>query len=203
MAKDKKSAGFMEAPQVSLALQQALIDHHEDSWLTVQDVLCMFSRKPIKERGQAVPFKVSKLSGLPAVLAAPKAEEGVFTEPVPKFLVLVHYNSWHLMSPEVQAVMADKALCYCLKEALDKGGYRLSVVRPDVEEFSDIVARHGANWMPPGLVDQAVSGQPALQIASTDEVMGERPANPRRRTPAPIADQDYEEGRLSGQAGAG
>lgn len=193
MSKKKQSAGYMEATAVSLALQQSLMDHHDDSCIEPQDVLCMFSRKPLKERGGFVPFKVSKLSGLPSVLAQPKGEDGVFQEPLPRFLVLVHYDAWHLMPEAAQSAMCDKALCHCEKVELEKGGPRLSVVKCDIEEFSEVEVRHGRNWLPAGLMAHAVSGQPSLTIAEPE---------PNKFAPEPKPtrskrhDKEYAEGRL-------
>lgn len=199
----KAGAGYMPAPEVAAVAREAIrtIDDHAE--LQEVGILYVFSRKAMTERGTKVPFIVSKLSGKGAFFAGPNAPENEWTEPEAKFLVTVFRDAWFLMSADMQSAMVDSALCRCHVESLESGGKRLSLERPDIEEFSAVVTRHGQNWLPSSLMGQAMTGQPELTVSEHSNPLP-GPENPNKKKPkGEIHPNDYNEGRLGGQPGVG
>lgn len=181
---EKAGAGFMSAPEVyevARTVMQTVDEHHD---LAETEILYIFTRKPITEGGEKVPFTVAKLGGRNAYLASGRFKEGQWTAPEPQFLVVVYRDAWLLMTKEMQEACVDSILCRFNVETLDDGGRRLKLERPDVQEFTSVIARRGQNWMPETLMAQAISGQPQLALndsAAKDELPAPAPKS-RRQT---------------------
>ncbi len=197
MAKNKKAgAAYMTALEVASAVQTALRENDEFAELAEVKTLFVYTRKPQTVRGAKVPFTVTKLGGLGSFFAGPTAKEHEWAEPDAQFLVVVFRDAWMLMTPEMQAACSYKILCHMSVENLESGGQRLSIVKPDIEEFTDVVAKYGQNWLPDSVMSMAVNGQPELPVSN--EIILPRPANPAKKPKGKIHDKEYEGGHLTG-----
>lgn len=192
--KRKLEVGFMSAPGVYDVARKLIQTESDFEDLIDEKILFLFTRKPITDRGEKVPFQVTKLSGRNAFLANSSLTEDEWVTPSPQFLVIVYRDAWLLMTSAMQEACVDSILCRCNVERLETGK-RLKIVKPDIEEFTAVVARRGQNWMPSNLMSQAVSGQPQLDIIETENHFPE-PERAGRKPKGRIHDSDYQEARL-------
>lgn len=192
--KRKLEVGFMSAPDVYDVARNLIQTESDFEDLIDEKILFLFTRKPITDRGAKVPFQVTKLSGRNAFLANSSMTENEWVAPTPQFLVIVYRDAWLLMTPQMQEACVDSILCRCNVEHLE-AGKRLKIVKPDIEEFTAVVARRGQNWMPSNLMAQAISGQPQLDIIETENHFPE-PDRPGKKPRGRIHDTDYHEARL-------
>lgn len=57
------------------------------------------------------------------------------------YVIEIGKDAWDTLSQERKKVVLDHALCYCAGQDPDKGTWKLR--GPDVEEFTQIIERHG------------------------------------------------------------
>lgn len=102
-----------------------------------------FSRsKAQKQGGVFVPGIVKKASPLEKYMGShilPDNEE-------PNFIMVIALDLWNDMNPNQRMAFIDHLLMRCNAEDEDESGdVKYSIRPPEVQEFSEIVSRHG-NW---------------------------------------------------------
>ena len=99
----------------------------------------VFNDSVIKSKGRELLGRAKKKSGLDAFLSAPETED----DPNPFFVIEISKPAWDLLAKSQKRALVDHELCHCLWD-VDKGIYLRT---HDVEEFSEIIKRHGL-WQP-------------------------------------------------------
>lgn len=124
-------------------LADSIIEQHHKH-LKHARILYVASTGTTTKGGKEVLAKTTKLSGLPRWLTDYQEERG---EPY-DFVITFYADAWSRLTPEQQIALVDHELCHIVEgeEDLD-GNPTFRLVGHDVEEFSEIIQRHGL-WMP-------------------------------------------------------
>lgn len=117
--------------------------HHSDLWDT--RIEWVFRSEASKSGGKTILGTAKKISGLAALLATPEATGD---EDLDFFVITIAEDIWEYLSPKQRIALVDHELCHCkIEEVNDEGDLKLLTVAHDIEEFSEIVVRHGL-WRP-------------------------------------------------------
>lgn len=135
--KDARKPGYALA-QEAQALGEELIPKYHPHLVTVR-VEYVFNEAPMKTKGKELLARAKKKSGLDAFLFAPPTED----EPKPFFVIEINKQAWDVLNKKQKRALVDHELCHCLWD-VEKGLYMRT---HDVEEFSEIIKRHGL-WQP-------------------------------------------------------
>jgi len=125
MAQEAKSIGDDLIPKYHDHLRNVRIEY-------------VFNDAVIKTKGKDVLGRAKKKSGLDAFLAADTTND-----PEPFFVIEISKPAWDLLDAKQKKALVDHELCHCLWD-VDKGIFMRT---HDVEEFSEIIKRHGL-WQP-------------------------------------------------------
>lgn len=138
---------YRDAPEVRIIANKVIRDVHQHlHGVRIDYVFVAKSDKdgpvPILSKGKQVHGKAKKITGLNAFLAQnddnPEGEEF--------FVIEISHYSWVYMTPEQRIALVDHELCHCIIEQSEDG--TMLTLRPhDVEEFTEIIQRHGL-WQP-------------------------------------------------------
>lgn len=108
----------------------------------------VFRSEASKSGGRAVWGKARRLSGLNAYLATPEDErprpdgDGHIDEVEPFFIIEIAEDVWGLISPPQRDALVDHELSHCRIEHTETGP-KLVLATHDVEEFEEVLRRHG------------------------------------------------------------
>lgn len=154
---------YTYAPEVEEIARKLIREHHRH--LTNVEIKYVFSDKPMRRGGKETWATARKVGSLAAFLAGQDAddEQGTF------FVITVTEPIWNLLSPEKRTALIDHELCHCWVD-LDSEEPKLVLVGHDLEEFVQVIARHGL-WHDEVTKFTEVAG-PLLQkslFAETDE----------------------------------
>lgn len=156
-------ADYREAPEVA-DLAQKLIDSVEDHE-PLRDprvrVECVYRDKATRSKGRVQLGKARKVSGLNAFLANPESVQRDL------FVIEIAEDCWDRLTDDQQLALVDHELAHCRVEYDDVGTPQLSVVGHDLEEFEQIIRRHGLWQSDVASFGSAVQEQLALAV---DEV---------------------------------
>lgn len=136
------------AEEVRSTAKKIIGEHH--AHLLGLRVECVFTDKTAKSRGREVPGRTKKVSGLPAFLASPSEATGespdfYSDDPSDFFVIEVSEEVWERLSESRRVALVDHLLSHAEIETDEETGTaKLSVVGPDVSEFTHVLARHGA-----------------------------------------------------------
>lgn len=133
------SVEYRPAPAAQ-AIADRLIGEHHEHLLGVR-IEYVFRNKATKKGGRVVLGKARKLSGLNAWLATDADER--FVVPDSFFVIELAEDEWALLSDAQRVALVDHELSHCLAEVDDDGDFTLGTRGHDLEEFTDIVRRHG------------------------------------------------------------
>jgi hypothetical protein len=89
------------------------------------------------------------------------------------FVITVWENAWEKLSDRQRKALIDHELCHCRIEEDERTGKAKGViVGHDIEEFNDVVRRHG-HWLTDvsNFVEACKSGQTAMQFAEPESTM--------------------------------
>lgn len=129
---------FEEAESVESIAQGLIPNYHAQ--LATARILYVFSSDSWTKNGRELSGKVQKLSGF--------NEWAVERD----FVIFVAQNKWNDMTESQRSALVDHLLSSCTgDEDDDTGEYKWKVLDPEVQEFTDVLFRHGA-WHE-GLVD--------------------------------------------------
>lgn len=100
----------------------------------------VFRDKHQKRNGKIVAGTARKVSGLNAFLAAKPPSFGGLDF----FVIVFALDVWMAISDAQRVALVDHELCHCWRETNDETGeWDLSIRGHDIEEFAEIVYRHG------------------------------------------------------------
>ncbi len=131
-------AEFREAPQVAEIAKRLIPAYHPH--LVEANIAYVFRKGEWASKGDVVYAKAVKVSARDAYLHGCD------------FLLIVNEDHWPNMTPEQHDALIDHELCHCAR-AIDANGElaenedgspKWAIVNHDVEEFRDVLARHGA-----------------------------------------------------------
>lgn len=132
---------YMAAPDVTRIAEQLIRDHH--THLLDVRVECVFREKASKSNGRIVLGKARKVSGLNAFLSR-ITDAGENTEGDEFFVIEIAADEWDEMPPSKRRALVDHELCHLTIEYdEEKDVVTLGLRAHDVEEFTEIVQRHG------------------------------------------------------------
>jgi hypothetical protein len=134
---------YREAP-VAAAIAEQLIGQHHTHLASIR-VEFVFRDKANRSHGRVVLGKARKVDGLNAFLARALTwdpDDVVYGEPF--FLIELALDEWARLDDAGRRALVDHELCHCLAEWDDeKGEHVLGTRGHDIEEFAEIVDRHG------------------------------------------------------------
>ena len=125
-------------------IAERLIPLHHQHLIGVR-IEYLFISKARKRNGKTKAGQCMVKRGLDAFLATPGVTSSL---DAPDFFVLEFAAPvWEELTDAGKAALVDHELCHARTEETDEGGVRLSTRPHDVEEFGDILRRHGL-WEP-------------------------------------------------------
>lgn len=109
-------------------------EHHTD--LAAQDArLCILMRSPTpKNHGKIQLGSASKASAKDCALLGEEVQ----------FIITLSGDDWKVMPEKQRRALLDHELMHCRAEVDDDGETHWSIAGHDIEEFTDILKRHGA-----------------------------------------------------------
>jgi hypothetical protein len=130
---------FSNAPEVKEIATRYINDYHQH--LANVLIVYLFNAKTIVKKGKELLGETKLVSGLNAYLATRDLEE----RPEQLFVITISKSAWDLLAENLPAreALIDHELMHCDRD-LETGA--LSVNPHDIEEFFEIVRRHGP-WM--------------------------------------------------------
>jgi predicted metallopeptidase len=152
------SVTYTDAPVVKEIAQGLIPQHHPH--LEGARIEYVFRSKRLTSNGKIVAGKARKVTGLNAFLATkPPAFGGL-----PFFVIEIAQDVWDALPRPQQVALVDHELCHCFREIDDDTGeWELSIRPHDVEEFAEIVYRHGL-WSQD--LDHFVTNSKQLRLTS-------------------------------------
>jgi hypothetical protein len=142
------SNNYSEAPAVREVACDLINKYHQHLLRHAVRIEYLFCEKAQKEKGKQKIGTAKRISNLNAYLAGKVDQEtGELTE-TPFFVITIHKASWDFVLSEKQrAALVDHELKHCwAEEDEETGEVVLSILPHDIEEFADIVKRHG-RWL--------------------------------------------------------
>lgn len=141
---------YRYAPEIEEIAKGLIRKYHQHlQQLAPTEMRYVFRSSAAKKQGKIILGKAKKVAGFNAFLAdecAPTIAEEA-GEPDPIFVIEVAADHWELLSPEQRRALVDHELTHCRLE-VSKEGAMIKVIAPhDVEEFTEIIERHGL-WKP-------------------------------------------------------
>lgn len=137
---------FSLAPEVAKIGRQLLAKNH-DSALQDERIEYLFRSEAATSNGRTVWGKARKVTGLNAFLASPDPASGPCTEETPDveqfFVIEIAYDVWATLTAKQKIALVDHELSHLKVGMNDKGEIVLSLRAHDLEEFEDVVKRHG------------------------------------------------------------
>jgi hypothetical protein len=136
---------FSFAPEVRKVADPLIEAHHRHLLRYAVPIIYLFTDKPKKEKGKVAWGYVQKVAGIPAFLALVN-DAGESLVGIDEFFVMVLDRvAWcEMLSDRQKKALVDHELCHLFAEIDEKTGNVSLSLRPhDVEEFGDVLARHG------------------------------------------------------------
>lgn len=128
---------FWEADEIEPIARGLIYEHHRHLWEGEAGLLYLFTSKERKSKGRVVLGTAQLASSLQRFLTQGRQGGAV------DFILIFDHVRWKLMLPEHRAALVDHELCHCIQTAAGDWAIR----GHDLEEFTDIVRRHGL-WRP-------------------------------------------------------
>lgn len=126
---------FKPAPEVKRIADVLIAKYHPHLLDPAVQIYYRFVDKAPKKNGKVVYGKASKIEGLQASLLE---HDG------PIFCVVISKDQWFMLSPSQKEALVDHELCHC--ELTDEADPKATMRPHDLEEFREIVQRHGL-WL--------------------------------------------------------
>lgn len=137
---------YWPAPAAARIADELIEAHHPH--LIDHRIEFVFRDKAAKRHGRIVLGTARKVTGLNAFLARPVTSTVEDLEGGTFFLIELAGDHWPRLTDAQQRAVVDHELCHCWVEwDEDQQQHVHSIRGHDIEEFNDIVRRHGA-WKP-------------------------------------------------------
>lgn len=132
---------YSSAPDAEKIAERLIADHHRH--LIDTRVEFVFRDKASKKNGKVVLGTARKTTGLNAFLAR-RTADGEDTGGEEFFVIELAKDEWDEMPPSKRRAAVDHELCHCsIEYDEEKGIVTLGIRAHDVEEFAEVVERHG------------------------------------------------------------
>lgn len=134
---------YRRAEEVRAVAREIIAEHRPE--LTNVRIEYVFMDKVPNSKGKALWGRAKKKSGLDATLAS-----GIpmhYGQARDFFVIEIAERVWLAIPDEQKRALVDHELAHCFVDYDEEGENVLSIMPHDVEEFNEIIARHGA-WRP-------------------------------------------------------
>jgi predicted metallopeptidase len=137
---------YRYAADVADIAEKLIADVHTD--LADVPIRYIYRDKAQNRRGHAVLGTASKVTGRNAALVA--LADGESTDAEAFYLIEIAEDTWTALTQDQRVALVDHELCHFVIEQPDDPAKqaRLTMRGHDVEEFTDVIERHGL-WRPP------------------------------------------------------
>lgn len=146
-----KGTTYWRAPEVEVIANKLITEHHDHLSRHDVTIRCVFRDPTAKSKGRLVLGKARKIGGLNAHLVGldRRDVDSLGDEPVDFFVVEVGHKSWLGLTERQRVALVDHELCHLDVEMPEgEDDDRKLVLRGhDLEEFTEVVERHGL-WRP-------------------------------------------------------
>lgn len=134
---------YANAPEVEMIGQRLIKEHHPH--LVGHRVEFIFRGEAQTTNGKEVWGKARKVTGLNAFLATdlPDEEADTLCDVDPFFLIEIAMDVWGRLVSKQRIALVDHELSHCTVAFNNSGGLVMRLATHDVEEFDQVVARHG------------------------------------------------------------
>lgn len=130
---------YSDAPEVREIADKLIPKHHPH--LEGSRIDYVFRSKHSTNKGKIVGGKARKVTGLNAFLAS-SGRRGFHGTDL--FVIEIAHDLWEQLPQEQRVALVDHELCHCFREVDDETGeWVLSILPHDLEEFAEVVKRHG------------------------------------------------------------
>lgn len=154
-----KDAKIWEATEARQIAEELIPKHHtrllDHPVLGDARLLYLFTDRKRKKGNRVTLGTAAKLPALQRYLS----RRGGDPTSEAHFILLFSYLEWDLLEPEQQVALVDHELCHCTVRMGKDFKSRWAIREHDVEEFTEIIQRHGL-WKP----DLAEMGQAMQQL---------------------------------------
>jgi hypothetical protein len=139
---------YWRAPEVKKIADELIPKHHEALNRTDVTIRYVFREPAAKSHGRLVYGKARKVGGLSAYLVGLEhADRLEDDEPVDFFVIEIARDLWIGQTEAQRKALVDHELSHLDVELDDNGDRKLVMRGHDLEEFTDVVKRHGL-WRP-------------------------------------------------------
>lgn len=159
------TAHHFPAPEAADVARQ-LMQYHAD--LLKVRVEFVFRNEAIRKDGQVTWGRAHKVTGFKAMLATADADR---SDGCDFYVIELAHDVWKLLTPQQRLALVDHELCHLELSVTESGRRKLGMRPHDVEEFIEIIQRHGA-WRPDITQLIAAAGPQQLRLIadSLDEL---------------------------------
>jgi len=160
---------YSRAPEVEKIATRLIRTVAEHKPLADAQIVYVWRDEATRSAGRITLAKARRVGGLNAFLINASAGLVDSSANVPLFVIEVARNTWARLKTAQRTALVDHELCHlrCFKD--DDGELTLSLVGHDLEEFAQIVRRHGMWKADVALFGAEVAEQLALAV---DEAAG-------------------------------
>lgn len=140
-------AYYSPAPSVATIGRKIINSFHPH--LRGTRVEFLYRSEANRKGGKSVLGTAEKITGKNAILSTPDVgdDESASSEGLDYFLITISRDLWQHLEEFQREALVDHELCHCTIEVDDDGMPKLVLVAHDVEEFNEVVYRHGL-WLP-------------------------------------------------------
>lgn len=142
-------ARHWRAHEVEEYVEKLIHEHHDHLNRHDVTIRSVFREPVARSRGRIVLGKARKISGLNAHLVGLVRKDDLGDDPADFFVIEIAHKPWQELTEPQRLALVDHELCHFDVEIPDNPDHdrKLVMVRHDLEEFTDVVKRHGL-WRP-------------------------------------------------------
>lgn len=126
-------AKFERSQEVKAIAEELILNHHEH--LSAARIAYLFADRGSKKLGKVLVGKAAKASDLIAHFGQVD------------FVIIINRETWDALTLRQRDALVDHELCHCRMTKTKTGETRWWIRSHDVEEFAEIIERHGL-WFP-------------------------------------------------------
>lgn len=139
---------YWRAPEVKKIADELILKHHVHLNRVDISIRYLFREPAAKSRGRVVYGKARKVSGLNAYLVGLEHADRLDDDELVEFFVVeIARVEWIGLTEAQRRALVDHELCHLDVELTDAGDIKLVTRGHDLEEFNEVVKRHGL-WRP-------------------------------------------------------
>ncbi len=132
------------APEVAKIADNLIKDHHrhlvDNGYVRIEYV---FRGECATSMGRDIWGKARKVTGLNAFIAREETGEMDLAEPEPFFVIEIAWDIWTTLTGRQKVALVDHELSHCQMAENKDGDMVPALTGHDLEEFTEIVRRHG------------------------------------------------------------